>query len=588
MVYWILKVLFEVEESRVGDQSLLFQMIARMSIAATLAFILSQIKLFRRVSYRNVSWFDKVKLAFIFGLVGIGGTYVGIPVSDALANSRAIGVMAAGLVGGPVVGVGAGIIAGGHRFLLGGFTAFACALSSITEGLLSGLVKKKFPNRPIQWEIALLAGVIGESAQMIIILLFAEPYEQALSLVGDIAVPMTLTNSLGLAIFMLIIKTVIDDQNRVGAIQAQKVLRITAKTLPHFRRGLNQESAEATARIIYKYGGYHAVAVTDTKKVLAFIGAEADHHLTEKRHFTKSTSQVIETGTIYIAANAAEVGCDHPGCKLQSAIIVPLKSGTQIVGAFKLYYTVKELLSQTDIVFAQGLAQLLSVQLELAELERESKQAAQAELKALQAQINPHFLFNTLNTIISMVRLDPMLARELLIKLSEIFRFTLHKTGKEILLSEELHQVKAYLTIEKARYGDKLQFKESIEINPSIYMIASLTIQPLVENAIKHGLKPKKDGGTIFLQIVDVKDHIEIHLEDDGVGFSLEQVNPLEFPREGHIGLRNVHERLRSQYGASYGLKIESELNVGTKITIHVPKLLWMEGAEHAENFNCG
>ena len=572
-----------------GDQSLLFQMIARMSMAATLGFILSQIRLFRKVRYRNVHWSDQLKLIVVFGLIGIGGTYVGIPVSDALANSRAVGVMAAGLVGGPLVGVGTGLLAGGHRFLLGGFTAFSCALSSLMEGLLAGWVKKRFPNQPVTWEIALITGVIGETAQMLIILWTAKPYAQAVELVENIAVPMTLTNSIGLAVFMLIIKTIIEDQNRAGAVQAQKVLRITAKTLPHFRRGLTQASAEAAAEIIYRYGGYHSVAVTDTKKVLAFIGAEAEHHLTGKRQFTRSTRQVIEKGEIYIAADAAEVGCDYPGCTLRSAIIVPLKSRGVIVGTFKLYYTADGLLNPTDIVFAEGLAQLLSVQLELAELERESKQAARAELKALQAQINPHFLFNTLNTIISMVRLNPMLARELLIRLSEIFRFTLHKTGKEITLAEELNQVKAYLTIEKARYGeDKLHFQEEILLDPTMYRIASLTIQPLVENAIKHGLKPKSSGGTIFLHIGEQGDLLEIRLKDDGAGMDLTAHNPLESPQEGHIGLCNVHDRLRSQYGERCGLEIKSFPGKGTTIRIIVPRLLTGKEDGHVENSDCG
>jgi len=107
-----------------SDESLLFQMVARMSMAATLAFILSQAKLFRRVNYQYVSWSDKIKLSVIFGFIGIAGTYVGIPINDALANSRVIGVMAAGLIGGPSMGLAAAVIAGGHRYLLGGFTAF--------------------------------------------------------------------------------------------------------------------------------------------------------------------------------------------------------------------------------------------------------------------------------------------------------------------------------------------------------------------------------------------------------------------------------------------------------------------------------
>lgn len=571
-----------------SDESLLFQMVARMSMAATLAFILSQAKLFRRVNYQYVSWSDKIKLSVIFGFIGIAGTYVGIPINDALANSRVIGVMAAGLIGGPSMGVAAAVIAGGHRYLLGGFTAFSCALSSLCEGLLAGYVKKKYPNQAIPWWLALLTGFVGEIMQMGIILLTAQPFDQALQLVNKIAMPMITANALGLMIFMLIIKTTMDAQNRVGAIQAQKVLRIAAKTLPYFRRGISQESAQAAAQIIYQYGGYHAVAVTDTQRVLSFIGAEADHHMTADNHFTKSTKQVIETGEIYIAEHSREIGCNHPGCTLKSAIIVPLKYGNKVVGTFKLYYTVSNLLNQTDTVFAEGLAQLFSIQLELAEIERESQQAAHAELKALQSQINPHFLFNTLTTIISLVRTKPMLARELLLKLSEIFRFTLHKTGKEITLEEELHQVRAYLTIEKARYGDKLTFNETIELNPNIYLISSLTIQPLVENAIQHGLKPKQNGGTIYLSIHEGTDFIEILLKDDGIGFDLDKMNPLHKPLAEHIGIRNVHERLQRQYGKAYGLTIESIPGIGTTVTIRIPKLIFMDGDIDAENFDCG
>ena len=568
------------------EESLLFQMIARMSMVVTMAFIFSQIKLFRQVNYRYAGRLDKVKIALVFGLIGIGETYVGIPIHDALANSRVVGVMAAGLVGGPAVGLGAGLIAGVHRYFLGGFTDIACSVSCLLEGLLAGLVKKRYPNQLIPWEIAWITGIVGEVMQMGLILLLAHPYGRAVDLVENIAIPMITVNSVGMAIFMLIIKAIIDDQNKVGAMEAQKVLRITVKTLPYFRRGMNQESAEAVAKIIYQYSGYHAVAITDTEKVLAFIGAEAEHHLTENRHFTKSTSTVIETGEIYIAATAKKIGCEHPGCTLKSAIIVPLKYSGKIVGTFKLYYTSSNLMKQTDLVFAKGLAQLFSVQLELSELERESKQAAQAELKALQAQINPHFLFNTLNTIIALVRIKPILARELLLKLSEIFRFTLHKTGKEITLEEELNQVKAYLTIEKARYGDKLAFKEKIEFNPAIYLITSLTIQPLVENAIKHGLKPKEEGGTIYLLIHEKNDFIEIKLKDDGIGFDVKKSNPLQSPGEGHIGLRNVHERLRSQYGEPYGLTIDSEIGIGTTVIIHIPKLIFTGGDVRVENFN--
>ncbi|MDD3159122.1 LytS/YhcK type 5TM receptor domain-containing protein, partial [Anaeromusa sp.] len=142
------------------EDSLLLKMVERMSIAATLAFLLSQTSLLQRLNYRSVTIFDKAKLAVIFGLIGIVGTYAGIPVDDALANSRVIGVMAAGLIGGPAMGAAAGMIAGGHRyFSFGGFSAFSCALANLVEGLFAGMVRKWYPHAALPWWVVLLSGV---------------------------------------------------------------------------------------------------------------------------------------------------------------------------------------------------------------------------------------------------------------------------------------------------------------------------------------------------------------------------------------------------------------------------------------------
>ena len=131
-------------------------------------------------------------------------------------------------------------------------------------------------------------------------------------------------------------------------------------------------------------------------------------------------------------------------------------------------------------------------------------------------------------------------------------------------------------------------FAEQIRVNPETYLIQSLTLQPLVENAIKHGLRPKEKGGTIILSADEKPDWIELAVQDDGAGFSLTEKNPLAVPCEGHIGLRNVHERLCSQYGKSCGLAIESCPGAGTTVTIRIPKRIFMDGEKHVENFTCG
>ncbi len=565
------------------SEHLLLEMIERMSVAATLAFVLSQTSVFRRLINRRNTWQDAVLLTAFFGLVGIIGTYAGIPVNDALANSRVVGVMAAGLIGGRLMGVSAGIIAGGHRYLLGGFTAFSCALASICEGLLAGMVYRLYPGRPIPWWLALVAGVLGEIMQMGIILLTAHPYGLAWELVSQIALPMIVANSLGLAVFMIIIKTTMDAQEKIGAEQSHKALDIANKTLPYLRRGLNAQSAQETVHIILAAAGYDAVAITDSEHVLAFAGAESSHHAPPSRNsLTTATRQVLATGQMQIARDKAAIGCPCAGCRLVSAIIVPLKCDDRVIGTLKLYYTRGNSVGQSDIVFAAGLAHLFSTQLELTEIDRQAKMAAKAKMRALHSQINPHFLFNTLNTITSLVRTKPDLARELLLKLSAIFRYTLHKTGRNITIDEELAQVRAYLSIEQARHGEKLLITENIESGLGHYRIPSLSIQPLVENAIKHGLQPKPEGGSITLKATDYGQAIEISVTDNGVGMDLEAHNPLEHPGGESIGLINVHERLCGQYGGNYGLKLISQPSHGTTITMRLPKRTSDEGEDCA------
>lgn len=564
------------------DHSLLWKMVERMSVAATLAFLLSQLAIFRRMIYRQGSLGERAAITIVFGFIGILGTYFGIPVGDALANSRVIGVMAAGLIGGPIMGVSAGIIAGGHRYLLGGFTAFSCGIANICEGLLAGMVHRYYPEKLIPWWMALIAGVVGEMMQMGIILLLARPYEHARELVDAIALPMIVVNSLGVGIFMLIIKTAMYTQEQVGAEQSHKALDIATETLPYLRHGLDEKSAQATAKIIFDAGGYEAVAITDTEQVLVFVGVEAAHHSVDTLGLTNSTQQVLKSGEMYIAQNSIEIGCSCANCKLASGIIVPLKRANRVIGTLKLYYTRTNAVGQADKVFATGVAHLFSTQLELTEIDRQAKLVVRAELKALYAQINPHFLFNTLNTITSLVRTKPDLARELLIKLGAMFRYTLHKTGRIITLNEELEQVRAYLMIEQARHGEKLLVEEDISPALEKCKIPFLTIQPLVENAIKHGLQPKENGGLIIIRATEEDHDMVIHIIDDGMGMDIEETCPLVAPSPECIGLSNVHDRLRGQYGAGYGLSIESILGRGTTVTLRIPQKMVDEVEEYA------
>lgn len=541
----------------------------RLSIIATIAFIISRMPALGRVLSRKPSKKDKLILTFVCGGLGILGTFGAVEIHGALANSRVVGVMVGGLLGGPLVGAGAGLIAGIHRYFIGGFTAFSCGLAAVVEGFLGGVVYRYWKKGLIPWHVAWLTGFAGEIIQMLIILSFAKPFSEAWELVKIIAIPMITVNSIGVAIFMLIIKSAVEHQERVAAMQAKATLNITNLILPHLRQGLNENSAGKIAEIILDTLGVAAVAITDRRKILAHVGIGSDHHLAGHSLLTRATLNAIKTGEIQIANKREEIGCSNPKCKLSSAVIVPLIKRDEVIGTLKLYHDRENSITSVNLEVARGLAHIFSTQLEIVELETLARLKTEAELKSLQAQIHPHFIFNALNTIISLIRIDPQKAKDLLLNLATFLRYSL-KREKEIPLREELSYVEAYLSIEQARYRDKLTVTYNIDPKVDLDIpIPPFTIQPLVENAIKHGLKPKLEAGEILIKIFDYGDSTVISVEDNGVGINYSGYSG---QKGSGLGLYLVNERLRRFYGEESALNIESSPQSGTKVTFKIPK----------------
>jgi len=541
-----------------------------------LAFFMSKIGLFRRlVSKKNITIKDKILLSIIFGVYGIIGTYTGIPIKGALANARVIGVFVGGLLGGPFVGILSGIIAGGHRYLIdiGGFTAFACALSTFVEGTMSGFLAKRMEKYDNKLFFALITGMIAEVLQMIIILIFAKPFSDALSLVKVIGVPMTIANGIGIAVFIAITDSIIKDLESAAAHQAQLALKIANKTLKYFRKGLNEDTAYETAMIIKNMTDVKAVAFTDRDKILAHVGIGEGHHLVGSPIKTSLTKEAIKMGDHLIANSKEGIGCENSSCSLKSAIIVPLKEEDKIIGTLKLYKTEENSITKVETELALGLAQLFSTQIELSKIDYQAELLAKSELKALQAQINPHFLFNAINTIVSLIRTQPDNARNLLVHLGNYFRNNLQQGNGDVELHREIENINSYLEIEKARFGDKLKIIYDIPKDIDC-TLPPLLLQPIVENSIKHGVLEKIEGGTVEIIAKDNRRYTELIVKDNGVGMSSEQVdNSLKGKNNSDsIGLINVNKRLKSKYGKEYGLIIDSELGKGTKVTMVIPK----------------
>lgn len=545
-----------------------------MGYVILIAFIISQLSSFKKIIQKDkFQKLDLIILSAIFGTFGILGTYIGTEIDGAIANTRIIGVLAGGILCGPFVGILSGLIAGIHRGIIsiGELTAIPCSISTIITGIVSaGLYK--ISNKENKWLYGLIGGIIMQSMEMVLILLMSRPFPVALSIVKNIYIPMGFTNAIGISILILLVQNIFKEKEEIAAKQAQLALEIANKTLPYFRVFEN-DSMEKVCEIIRDSIKADAVAITDREHILAHVGLGSDHHHKEMKILTKATRQVIDTGEIILIDEENQIDCFEEGCSLKSGIVVPLKQGQDMIGALKIYYSEKDALSFRTKNLAIGLSQIISTQLEISKLSNLREIANKAEIKALQAQINPHFLFNALNTIVSFVRIDPNKARELIINLSTYLRYNLEIGDNLVDIHKELEQVKAYVEIEKARFGSKLNVLYDIDEDIDI-KIPSLIIQPIVENSVKHGILQGDTNGTIKIQIIKNNDHneVKIIIEDDGIGISddiIQQVHKGTL-QENRIGIANVNNRLKLLYGK--GLYIERLLK-GTKTTFVVRPL---------------
>ena len=567
-------------------------MLERVGLIIIFAFLVSRLKPFRTVLQTRKSWSSRAVLIVIFGLLGIVSSYTGIRIengaiyneglhatlneSDAIANTRVISTAIAGLFGGPIVGLGAGVIAGVHRLMLGGFSAVACGISTILAGLIAGLLGRKYRiHRTFSYSHVLWIGISVELLQMALILLIAKPFEEAWALVQVIALPMIFMNAFGLFMFCLIIKMAVLEEERTKADQIHDALQIAQLTLEHFRQGLNEKSCKKVAEILRARTSVAAVAITDRNGILTHVGVGDDHHVPRRDILTELTKKVLAQGRILTAYRQQDIQCPHPDCLLQAAIVLPLNVHQKTIGTLKLYFTDPSHLTTVEEEFAEGLSRLFSSQLEYAEIEQQRKLLKDAEIKALQAQVHPHFFFNSLNAISSLIRTNPVEARKLLLKLSTFFRSNMQGASQTTIpLQKELEHVEAYMAIEQARFPTKYKTDYDIDEQLLHVLVPPFTLQPLVENAIYHAFKDRKSGH-ITVRAVREEHHVLLQVIDDGIGIDEGRVQLLgreivHSDTGTGSALWNIESRIKELYSGDGFIKIVTN-NYGTAITIRIP-----------------
>lgn len=551
---------------------LVVSLLQQMCVYLVLAYMLSKtpiilplLSISSRLSHRLICY-------VLFSGFCILGTYFGLHINDAIANTRAIGAVMGGLFGGPVVGFAVGFTGGIHRYSLGGFTDLACAISTTAEGVIGGLlhvylIKRNKGALLFNPSVVFSVTFVAEVVQMILLLAVAKPFAQAYELVSAIAAPMIIANSFGAALFMSILQDRKAIFEKFSATFSRRALTIADRSVGILSNGFNTENAEKIARIIYEETKVGAVAITDQEKILAFVGIGDDHHKPNTPISSQSTLDSMEKNDIiYLDGAERPYQCSiAKDCKLGSALIIPLRAGKEVIGTIKLYEPKRKLFSTANMSMAEGIAQLLSSQILYGDYQQQQALLAQAEIKLLHAQVNPHFLFNALNTISAITRRDPDKARELIQNLSHFFRSNLKQNINTVTLKEELAHVNSYLSIEKARFTDRLEVE--IDIQPELLDIKlpSFTLQPLVENAIKHGISNMLEGGKVHIYSEAHPQGHLITVEDNAGSF--------EPPKENHsgLGLEIVDKRLTNQFGRDAALKITCEPHQFTKMSFIIP-----------------
>lgn len=329
----------------------------------------------------------------------------------------------------------------------------------------------------------------------------------------------------------------------------------------HLRGGIASAEAARAARHLRALLGSAAVALVDEHDAVAFDGP----------------SDGLEAAAVRIATRVRDTGRrqvfprrDGEEDTLE-AVGAPITVDGRVAGVVVAFSSPV----RAALVRAAGeVADWCAAQVELGGMEASRTALAEAELRALRAQISPHFIYNALTAIASFIHADPDRARELVLEFADFTRYSFRRQGEFTTLADELGSIHSYLELERARFGDRLEVTLRIAPETLATVIPFLSVQPLVENAVRHGLEPGEGGGTIRIASADAGTHTEITVEDDGVGMDPTALRQLLTAADdgAHVGLRNVDTRLRQLYGDEGGLVVETNTGAGVLVRMRIPK----------------
>ena len=353
----------------------------------------------------------------------------------------------------------------------------------------------------------MLAATIAALAGITLVWTFSQP---------EFPVPVLIAAGAVFTVSIVMVIRLMMDPDSVRALQSDAMLQLASSMIDAMGDGLTEEASQEVCELLLPNTSAIAVALTNCESVLGYAGYQEAHNPAGIAIRTSATHECIRRGKTLVLLTPEEIGLPAPieQNRIKAAIVEPLFVGGRVEGTLKFYYRDPRKITETQRSIAHGFAQLLATQMAAVEMETQRKLAASMELKMLQTQINPHFLFNTINTIASFIRTDPMKARTLLREFAVFYRRTLEDSTERISLARELDQVQRYFNFELARFGDaRLAFE--VNASPALLdmMVPPFLVQPLVENAIKHAM-PSEGKLTITVRADADGDDVVIVVSD--------------------------------------------------------------------------
>lgn len=474
----------------------------------------------------------------LFSVIGLCGTYWNVRAGGGIINFRAVGIILGSFVGGPIVGTAVGTIVGIHRaFFINTDSSFIHGGLSIIQGIAAGFLSYRLKHHYHNlWFWSFLYAFILEFLFWIFFAFLTWPTTTTYPVnFFHLSLPVIATNTIAVSIFYLAMEFFIHQRDSEKTQTTKSTFNAVITLFSTLHDGFKSFSVARVTEIM-----------TTSLPSLIWTAILYNDQIYTRTNYKDDADK--NQGDAEIAI----LKLQHSLPDLPHLITLPVKYKGKVVGSIFAAKSKGDTFTNTGTEFLHGICHILESIYESEKLKEEENLLAEAEIRALQAQINPHFLYNTLNTISYYVRSDPETARRLIQYLSDYFRHSLNNPSKLIPLSEELHVIECYTELERARFGDRLQIEYDFPKDKlDDIMVPPLLLQPLVENAVIHGIFKRPEGGQIKAGLIEHDDHYKIYVYDTGVGIARAKRKRLlrDHKRRDHIGLINVHQRLISLFG---------------------------------------